>query len=663
MLADPRAAFMKKMMRVGSVAALAVVFLSLMIATKIIASASDSAVDDWPYYGHDPGGMRYSPLTQINRENVSKLQVAWTFHTGDISDGTQDRKRSGFETTPLLVDATLYLTTPFNRVIALDPETGAQRWAYDPKIEMTWDYGDGLVNRGVATWLVTVRASGQACRRRIFEATQDARLVALDATTGELCADFGKGGQVSLREVPGYRPGWYHMTSPPAVLDDLVVVGSAIDDNHRTDMPRGVVRAFDARSGHLRWSWDPIPTNPASTSANAAAKKWSTGAANAWSIMSTDLERDLIFVPTGSASPDYYGGLRPGDNKWANSVVALRAKTGEVAWGFQLVHHDLWDFDTASPPLLTTLQHEGKTVPVVIQGNKSGLLYVLNRDTGKPVFPVEERAAPPSDIPGEVASPTQPFPLAPPPLAPQKLSADDAWGPTPADREACRNAILGLRNEGIFTPPSLKGTLMVPGNIGGMTWSGSAFDPERSLLVTNTNNLVARAKLIPRARYEERGSHTEDGDYGDQTGSPYGLFRRFLQSPSDLPCSAPPWGQLTAVDMVEGKIRWQVPLGSMQDFGGAHSSIPPGSISLGGPIVTAGGIVFIAGTTDSYIRAFDVETGKELWKAQLPASGNATPMTYRLRSGGKQYLVIAAGGHPKITEERLGDALVAFTLP
>ena len=528
---------------------------------------------------------------------------------------------------------------------------------------MTWDYGDCLVNRGVATWLDTVRASGQACRRRIFEATQDARLVALDATTGELCADFGKGGQVSLREVPGYRPGWYHMTSPPAVIDDLVVVGSAIDDNHRTDMPRGVVRAFDARSGRLRWSWDPIPPNPASTSANAAAKKWSTGAANAWSIMSTDLERDLIFVPTGSASPDYYGGLRPGDNKWANSVVALRAKTGEVAWGFQLVHHDLWDFDTASPPLLTTLQHEGKTVPVVIQGNKSGLLYVLNRDTGKPVFPVEERAVPPSDIPGEVASPTQPFPLAPPPLAPQKLSADDAWGPTPADREACRNAILGLRNEGIFTPPSLKGTLMVPGNIGGMTWSGSAFDPERSLLVTNTNNLVARAKLIPRARYEERGSHTEDGDYGDQTGSPYGLFRRFLQSPSDLPCSAPPWGQLTAVDMVEGKIRWQVPLGSMQDFGGAHSSIPPGSISLGGPIVTAGGIVFIAGTTDSYIRAFDVETGKELWKAQLPASGNATPMTYRLRSGGKQYLVIAAGGHPKITEERLGDALVAFTLP
>jgi quinoprotein glucose dehydrogenase len=650
---------MKKKVRMRLVEALAAIFLIGLIATKIIANSSGTEIDGWPYYGHDPGGMRYSPLAQINRDNVSKLKVAWVFHTGEFSDGTGDRKRSGFETTPLLVDGTLYLTTPFNRVIALDPETGTQRWAYDPKIEMTRDYGDGLINRGAATWADTPQTSGQACRRRIFEATQDARLLALDAATGELCADFGKGGLVSLRDVPGYRPGWYHMTSPPAVIDDLVVVGSAINDNHRIAMPRGVVRAFDARSGRLRWSWDPIPPNPGS----AGAKKWNTGAANAWSIMSTDPARHLIFVPTGSASPDYYAGLRPGDNKWANSVVALRAKTGEVAWGFQLVHHDLWDFDTASPPLLTTLQHDGRVVPVVIQGNKSGLLYVLNRDTGQPVFPVEERAVPPSDVPDEAASPTQPFPLAPPPLAPQKLSADDAWGPTRADREACRNAILGLRNEGVFTPPSVKGTLMVPGNIGGMTWSGAAFDPERSLLVTNTNNIVARVKLIPRARYEERGSHAEDGEYGDQTGSPYGLFRRFLQSPSDLPCSAPPWGQLIAVDMAEGKIRWQVPLGSMEDFGGAHGAIPPGSISLGGPIVTAGGIVFIAGTTDSYIRAFDIETGKELWKAQLPAGGNATPMTYRLSSGGKQYLVIAAGGHPKISEERMSDALVAFTLP
>src|SRR5258708_1069960 len=629
-------------------------------ATTIRMRAQSGHDDEWSFYGHDAGGMRYSPLTQINRENVASLKVAWTFHTGDISDGKGGRKRSGFESTPLMVDSTLYLTTPFNRVIALDPETGAQRWAYDPKIALDGDYGDGLVNRGVSTWVDSSRASGP-CRRRIFEVTQDARLVSIDAATGSPCVDFGKTGQVSLGDVSGYYAGWYHMTSPPAIIDDLVIVGSAIDDNHRADMARGVVRAYDARTGALRWSWDPLPANRL---ANGKTQPFRSGAANAWSVMAVDTERDLVFIPTGSPSPDYYGGLRVGDDKWANSVVALRAKTGEFVWGFQLVHHDLWDFDSAAPPLLTTVRHDGKDVPVVIQGNKAGLLYVLNRDTGKPVFPIEERPVPQSDVPGERTSPTQPFPLAPPPLAAHTLTADEAWGPTPEDREPCRKTISQLRNEGIFTPPSLKGTLMVPGNIGGMTWSGYAFDPQHSLLVTNTNNIVAGARLMPRVKYDQPGSHDEDGEYGDQTGVSYGLFRRFLQSPSDLPCSAPPWGLLTAVDMNEGKIRWQVPLGSMQDFGGAHAQqIPPGSISLGGPIVTAGGIVFIAGSTDSFLRGFDIETGKELWKAQLPAGANAMPMTYRLAGSGKQYLVIAAGGHPKITEEKLGDALIAFTIP
>ena len=630
-----------------------------------IVNAQASKDTDWPTYGNDPGGMRYSPLSEINRENVSKLKVAWTFHTGDVSDGSHDRRRSGFETTPIVVEGTLYFTTPFNRVIALDPATGKQRWSYDPKIDLTLDYGDGLVNRGVATWLDSARPAGQPCHRRIYEAVQDARLVSLDAATGKPCLDFGDNGLVNLRDVPGYRAGWYHMTSPPAVIDDLVVVGSAIDDNQRAEMPAGVVRAFDARTGALRWSWDPIPIPAATSDENPAKenKEWQTGAANAWSIMSVDPQRDLIFVPTGSASPDFFGGLRPGDNTWANAVVALHAKTGKIVWGFQLVHHDLWDYDTASPPLLTTLRHHGRDVPVVIQGNKTGFLYVLNRDTGKPVFPVEERPVPQSDVPGESASPTQPFPVTPPPLAPQKISLDDAWGITPQDRETCRNWIRGLRNEGIFTPPSLQGTLAVPGNLGGMTWSGYAFDPQHSLLVVNTNNLIAKVKLIPRADFWRDEVRTENGDYAPQAGTVYGMFRRFLQAPSDLPCTGPPWGMLTAVDMTEGKVRWQVPFGSMQDFGGKHSPVPPGSINLGGPIATAGGLVFIAGTFDPFLRAFDIESGKELWKAQLPASGHATPMTYRLGANGKQYVVIAAGGHPKIPEESLSDALVAFALP
>jgi len=627
------------------------------------ASGQTSGNTDWPNYGNDPGGMRYSPLTQINRENVSNLRVAWIFRTGDVSDGSHDRRRSGFEATPILVDGTLYFTTPFNRVIALDPETGKQRWAYDPKIDQTLDYGDGLINRGVATWLDAARPPDQPCRRRIYEATQDARLISLDAATGRPCLDFGDLGQVNLRDVPGYRAGWYHMTSPPTVIDDLVVVGSAIDDNQRAVMPAGVVRAFDSRSGALRWSWDPIPSAAPASSGKSKDVEWRTGAANAWSIMTVDVQRDLIFIPTGSASPDYYGGLRPGDNKWANSVVALHAKTGEVAWGFQLVHHDLWDYDTASPPLLATLRYHGEEIPVVIQGNKTGFLYVLNRKTGKPVFPVEERPVPQSDVPGEVTSPTQPFPVAPPALAPQKMSDADAWGPTAEDREICANWIRGLRNEGIFTPPSLKGSLAVPGNLGGMTWSGYAFDPQRSLLVVNTNNLVAKVKLIARADFWKDEFRTEDGDYAPQAGAAYGLFRRFLQSPSDMPCTAPPWGKLIAVDLTEGKIRWRISLGSMQDFGHKQPPIPPGSINLGGPIVTAGGLVFIAGTFDPFVRAFDVETGKELWKAELLASGHATPMTYRLGGNGKQYIVIAAGGHPKITEEPLSDALVAFTLP
>jgi quinoprotein glucose dehydrogenase len=642
--------------------------LILVLACVALTAQQSPPTDNWPYYGHDAGGTRFSPLSQINRENVATLKVAWTFHVGDISDGSGHQKRSGLETTPILVDGTLYLTTAFNRVFALDPETGKQRWVYDPMTELAGDYGDGLINRGVAAWHDPARTKAKSCRLRIFETTLDARLIALDGATGEPCLEFGNHGQVSLRDVARYMPGNYHMTSPPAVTDDLVIVGSSIDDNSRVDMPSGVVRAFDARTGALRWKWEPLPPNKPESGAQPAGEKseknpWRTGAGNAWSVMAVDPERDLVFVPTGSASPDYYGGLRPGDDKWADSVVALRGKTGEFVWGFQLVHHDLWDYDSASPPLLATLQHEGKTVPVVIQSNKTGFLYVLNRDTGVPVFPVEERPVPQTDVPGEVTSPTQPFPLAPPALTPQKLSADDAWGITPEDREFCRTVLKSLRNDGLFTPPSLDGSLSEPGNVGGINWSGYAYDPQRSLLLANTNNVPAKMGVIPRDKYWDEVDHnTHDAEYTEQAGGPYGLFRILLFAKAHhLPCSPPPWGTLTAVDMAKGTIRWQVPLGSLA---ADKPIVPVGAPSLGGPIVTAGGLVFIAGTMiDSSLRAFDIETGKEIWKARLPAPGGATPMTYQLQKGGKQFLVIAAGGHRGVTEEPQDDSIIAFTLP
>jgi len=618
--------------------------------------AAPVSTDDWPVYGHDAGGMRYSPLADITRANVSRLQVAWTFHTGNISTGRGFQPRSGFEATPIVVEGTMYLSTATNRIVALDPETGQLRWEYDPKVQQAGDYGDGLISRGVAMW---ADASGlnRACGRRIFEATLDARLVAVDAATGKPCAGFGSDGQISLTDVPRFRAGAYHMTSPPAVVDDVVVVGSAINDNQRADAPSGVVRAFDARTGALRWSWDPIPANT-----DTGDRVWKTGAANAWAPLAVDPARHLVFVPTGSASPDHFGGLRLGDNKWANSVVALRAATGALVWGFQLVHHDLWDYDSAAAPLLATLSRNGRQVPVVVQGNKSGFLFVMNREDGAPAFPVEERPVPSSDVPDEVASRSQPFPTAVPAVTPQRMTANDAWGPTPDDRDACRRMMEGLRNDGVFTPPSLRGTLFYPGNLGGMNWSGYAFDPGRSLLIVNTNNLPAKVQLIPREQMADRNRVREPGDYDAMLGTPYVMLRRFLQSPSHLPCSPPPWGVLSAVDLQRGRLQWQVPIGSMRDFGGSHPGVPDGSLTLGGPIVTAGRLIFIAGAVDSYLRAFDVDTGKEVWKGQLPFPGHATPMTYKVRATGKQYVVVAAGGHAKVSEEPAGDALVAFAV-
>ena len=619
---------------------------------------------DWPAYGHDDGGSRYSPLKQINRDNVRQLKVAWTYRTGHLADSKRAAETTEFEATPIMVDGTLYLSTPFNRIIALDPQTGAERWAFDPKLDLSIPYAEGFTSRGVSTWLDRRRAATEPCRRRIFIATNDGRLIALDSVTGKPCADFGKDGQIGLtREVGSFRPGEYHFTSPPAVAGDLVVVGSTIEDAFRADAPSGVVRAFDARTGTERWRWNPIPheqTDPAwKTWKGDSASR--TGAANVWSVMSVDAKRNLIFLPTSCPSPDFYGGERAGNNLYSNAVVALHAATGKVAWYFQVVHHDVWDYDVPAQPVLLNIRQGAREIPAVAVATKMGHIFLLNRESGKPLLPVEERRVPQGGVPGEELSPTQPFPVLPPPLDPETLTADDAWGITEEDRRYCRKLIESLRSDGIFTPPSLQGSIIYPGNIGGVAWGGASVDLQHSILIANTNRFPFIITLIPRDRYAaEKKAHPND-DITPQTGTPYAMHRDFLRTRKGVLCNPPPWGVLSAVDLLSGKVRWQVPLGTIPTLAQAPGSSAWGSPNLGGSIITAGGLVFIAAAMDQYLRAFDIETGKELWKGSLPAGGQATPMTYRGKDG-KQYVVIAAGGHGRLGTP-LGDYVIAYALP
>ncbi len=622
---------------------------------------------EWPVYGHDPGGQRFSPLTDINRENVKTLKVAWTFRTGDAYQPAHE-KPTAFEATPLYVDGVLYIGTPLGRIIAIDPVTGKESWSYDPKIDKDAGYGD-YANRGVSTW-----KSPTGKERRIFIGTIDARLIAVNANTGKPCTGFGDNGVINLRNGLRIAPrelSAYEETSPPAIVGSTIVVGSGIADNGSVNQPSGEVRGFDVVTGKLKWTWDPIPQDPhevgADTWKNGSAAR--TGAANAWSVIVSDPQRNLIFVPTGSASPDYYGGERVGDNLFANSVVALRADTGKRVWHFQTVHHDLWDYDVASPPVLFDVHQDGRTIAAVGVGSKTGNFFILDRETGKPIFGVEERAVPRSDVPGEVSSPTQPFPTTTPALSPQRFGVEDAWGPDEETRNACKEEIAKSRAEGIFTPPSVRGSLLVPGNIGGMAWGGAAYDPAHHLLVIPVNNMVAQVRLIPRAEFDRqrKSSGREVGgkwEFAEQRGTPFGMARRMFLGPKGLPCNAPPWGMLKGVDGDTGLVKWQVPWGHLPKFG-ALTTEPPralGSIGLGGPIVTAGGLVFIAGSLDPGIHAHDVMSGEELWVGDLPTSARSTPMTFR-GPDGKQYVVVSAGGHDIAGGPALGDYVVAFTLP
>ncbi len=628
---------------------------------------------DWPSYGHDALGSRYSPLTDVTPQNVAGLTEAWTFHTGEMDTSLTTRKPTGLEVTPLVIAGTMYLATPLGRVYALDPATGTAKWSFDPHVDRMADVGD-FNNRGVSYWADPRAAPGAACAERIYLAAIDGRLIALDAAKGTPCAGFGRDGTVDLvsglRNKPEY-PGEYEQTSPPCVVNGLVIVGDAVADNYRFNAPSGEVRAFDARTGELKWTWDPVPQD----STDPAFATWQgpeahhVGAANAWSILAADSARDLVFVPTTSPSVDYFGGHRLGTNHYANSIVALHASTGKVAWQFQTVHHDLWDYDNASPPLLTTIDHDGQRVDVVLQATKSAQLFILDRETGKPVFPVEERPAPKSDVPGEEAWPTQPWNTVIEPLGPTTLKVDQLWGAVPADLAACKARFATLRNEGQYTPPSLRGSFIFPSNIGGAHWGGLAVDPVRQIAVVPVNTIAAVITIRPRAEWDADVAAAHRGErigveLTEMKGTPYFLRRETFLSPHGLPCTPPPFGELVAISLKTGKTLWRVPVGDINELVHQHDStatLPPGlgSPMLGGPIVTAGGLVFMGATLDHNLHAYDIETGKQLWQGKLPASGKATPMTYRAADG-RQMVVIAGGGDGKSWGK--SDAVVAFAL-
>jgi quinoprotein glucose dehydrogenase len=667
--------------------------LYLLFATFASAQANPNGVG-WPVYGGDSGGQRYSSASEITPADVDRLHSVWEYHTRALTRQHAGLAEAAFESTPILSGRTLYFTTPFDQVIALDAVSGMEKWRYDPIIPNDFQAGV-FTSRGVAFW---GGGNGRGtCTGRIFVATLDGRLIALDANDGKKCSDFGNGGIVDLKkDLPTQTSEpykGYGVTSPPTVVGDVVIVGSAVADGQEVDVEPGTVRGFDVRSGQLLWSWDPMPW--------ATHQAVRTGAGNTWSIISADTEHGLIYLPTGSPSPDFYGGMRPGDDKDADSVVALNAQTGRKVWAFQLVHHNLWDYDVASEPLLFEYQNR---IPAVAITTKMGMIFVLNRLTGEPIFPIEERPVPQSDVPGENTSPTQPFSSLPP-LSPLSLHAADLAGHTLADAKACAAQISALRNEGIYTPPSLHGSLLYPGSLGGVNWGSPAFDPATGILYVNSNHHAFRTRLVPRWRYEIdqiagswenwiyasiallflllllrrrfnpgwiggllvlglAGTGTWVAErpvvrqhFGTETApqrkTPYAVERAPLTDSQGLPCTPMPWGKITAINLNSGALLWERPLGTMVK--GADT----GSVNLGGPLVTGGGLVFTAAGREPVLRAYDKASGRLDWTGQLPVPAQSTPMTYVIE--GKQYLVIAAGGHGGFGTPQ-GDSLIAFSL-
>ncbi|MBB2699515.1 glucose/quinate/shikimate family membrane-bound PQQ-dependent dehydrogenase [Rhizobium phaseoli] len=615
---------------------------------------------EWHQYGRTPFGQRYSPLDQITTENVANLKEAWRYQTGDVKR-PEDISETTYQVTPLKVKDTLYLCTPHNWAIALDAKTGKEKWKYDANSGMNPNRQHQTC-RGVTYYADPDVAAGQPCAERVYLPTSDARLIALDAADGKLCTSFADQGVLHLETGMRFNPaGYYYSTSPPVAVAGKIIVGGAVNDNYSTEEQSGVIRAFDIKTGALIWNWD--SGNPDVTTPLAEGQTYTTNSPNSWSVFSVDEALGMVYIPLGNQVPDQLG-INRSDNveKFSSSIVALDIATGQLRWVRQTVHHDLWDMDVpAQPALIDLTKPDGTVVPALVGPTKQGDLYVLDRRSGEPIIPVKEIAAPGGAVSGDHTAPTQP--ISDLTFSPEPLKEKDMWGVSLFDQLACRIEFHRYRYEGRYTPPSLEGTIVYPGNFGTFNWGSVAVDPERQIMFGMPTYLAFTSRLVPAADIPPRGQDEKGSEQGlnRNDGAPYGVFMGPFLGPLQIPCQAPPWGYVAGVDLRTGKIAYMHKNGTVHDMTPLPLPFKVGVPGIGGPMLTKGGVAFLGAAVDNYLRAYDVTSGRELWRARLPAGGQATPMTYTTDDN-KQYVVMVAGGHGSVGTKP-GDYVIAYTLP
>jgi quinoprotein glucose dehydrogenase len=613
---------------------------------------------EWHQYGRTPFGQRYSPLDQVNVENVSTLKVAWQYQTGDVKL-PDDVGETTYQVTPLKVGDTLYMCTPHNWAIALDAATGKEKWKYDSNSGMNPDRQHQTC-RGVTYYADPAAPAGTACATRVYLPTSDARLIALDAATGDVCTGFAQNGVLQLEQGMPYNPaGYYYSTSPPVITDGKIIIGGAVNDNYSTQSQSGVIRAFDVNSGALVWNWD--SGNPDVTTPLPEGQVYTVNSPNSWSVFSYDEALRLVYIPLGNRVPDQLGmGRSEAVEKYSSSIVALDIGTGAVRWVRQTVHHDLWDMDVPAQPALIDITREGTTIPALVGPTKQGDIYVLDRRTGEPIIEVKEVPAPTGAIPEDFTAPTQP--VSGLTFMPEPLTEKNMWGISMFDQLKCRIDFLSLKYEGRYTPPSLEGTLVYPGNFGTFNWGSVAVDPERQVMFGMPTYLAFTSRLVPRDQIPPKGEGEKGSEQGlnRNEGAPYGVYMGPFLGPLGIPCQAPPWGYVAGANLATGEIAYKHKNGTVYDMTPLPLPFKVGVPGIGGPMITKGGVAFLGAAVDNFLRAYDVTKGRQLWEARLPAGGQATPMTYAV--GQKQYVLMVAGGHGSVGTKP-GDYVIAYTLP